>query len=129
MSTLKERIAGGAGTLPRLISVEEAAALLAVSDGTVRNWIKKDAIPYIELPGGESRKQYRIPLQGLLNTLSGNYNLASDLRYLDAVFGGESLGGEQPNGMDARARPRGGDPVEIDADPGDLFEQAQVSAE
>jgi excisionase family DNA binding protein len=130
MNVIEPQIAGGAATLPRLISVEEAATLLSVTDTTIRNWIKQDAIPYIELPGGEARqrKQYRIPLQGLLNTLAGNYDLAADLRQIDAAFGGERSAGEQEESFDSRARPRGGHPTEMDVDPSELFEQAQVSS-
>jgi excisionase family DNA binding protein len=123
---IDERIAGGASTLPRLISVEEAAALLAVTDTTVRNWIKGEAIPYIELPSTGTRKRYRIPLQGLLNTLAGNYDLASDLDHLAAVLGGEKTGGEQQEAFESRARPRGGEPQEYDGDVRDLFEHAQA---
>jgi hypothetical protein len=57
--------------------------MLAVSAETVRNWIEKDAIPYIGLPQTGSRREYRIPLQGLLSSLSGNYDLAADLRSLN----------------------------------------------
>lgn len=125
MST-SQAIAGGASTLPRLISVEEAAALLAVTDTTVRNWIKNDAIPYIELPPTGSRRRYRIPLQGLLNTLSGNYDLASDLEHLAAVFGGPSGDLGRSNATAERALPRGGRAVEVDANPRELFERAQA---
>jgi excisionase family DNA binding protein len=132
----QQDIAGGAATLPRLVSVEEAAALLSVADTTVRNWIKKDAIPYIVLPGSETRKQYRIPLQALLTSLAGNYDLASDLRRLDTAFGGEKNGealGEIGRVLReqtaSRARARGGEPVEIHGSVSDLFEHAQGSSE
>jgi excisionase family DNA binding protein len=132
----KRDLAEGAATLPRLVSVEEAASLLAVADTTVRNWIKKDAIPYIVLPGAGTRKQYRIPLQALLTTLAGNYDLVADLRSLDRAFGGDA-DEERKGAADrvlreqtaARARPRGGKPVEIDGSVSDLFEQAQSSSE
>lgn len=128
--TIKEPlVAGGAGTLPRLISVEEAAALLRVSDTTIRNWIRKDAIPYIELPGGEHRKTYKIPLQGLLNTLAGNYDLSSDLQHLDAVFGGPRDNAEQKELTSSRARARHGLPDEVEGDPRDLYEHVQVSSD
>jgi excisionase family DNA binding protein len=120
------RTAGGASTLPRLISVEEAATLLAVTDTTVRNWIKADAIPYVELPGTGQRRRCRIPLQGLLNTLTGNYDLASDVEYLDAVFGGAARSeDESPEDMGSRARPGGGSPTEVEGNPRDLFAHAQ----
>ncbi len=83
MSRTQSRVNGGAGTLPRLISVEEAAALLAVDGGTVRDWIDEDAIPYVELPTRTgARRRFRIPLQGLLNTLGGNHDLAGELEQL-----------------------------------------------
>lgn len=64
----------------RLITTAEAAELLRVSPRTVLNWIEHDAIPYIALPQvGNSRREYRIPLHGLLNSLSGNYPLADQL--------------------------------------------------
>ncbi len=129
MTVQKERIAGGAGTLPRLISVEEAAALLDVTDTTIRNWIRKDAIPYIELPGGATRKQYKIPLQGLLNTLAGNYDLASDLQHLDTVFRGRSDETKQEELTRSRARARHGQPDEVGGDPSDLYEHTQVSSD
>ena len=136
MTRTERDIAGAADTLPRLVSVEEAAALLAVADTTIRNWIKKDAIPYIVLPGGETRKQYRIPLQALLTTLAGNYDLASDVRLLNAAFGGEEEAVRQ-HAVDrdlaertaSRARPRGGDPLEVDGSLSDLFEHARGAAE
>jgi excisionase family DNA binding protein len=124
--TTKQGIAGGSSTLPRLISVEEAATLLAVTDTTVRNWIKSDAIPYIELPSSGSRKRYRIPLQGLLNTLAGNYDLGADVGHLNAVFGGEREDVHQSKETADRALPRGGRAVELDADTRDLFDHAQA---
>lgn len=120
-----QRTAGGASTLPRLISVEEAATLLAVTDTTVRNWIKADTIPYIELPSTGTRKRYRIPLQGLLNTLSGNYDLASDLEHLDAIFGGAKSDDVRDDAMETRARAGGGSAKEADVSPRDLFAHAQ----
>jgi excisionase family DNA binding protein len=68
---------------PRLITTKEAAELLNVSPRTILNWIEEGSIPYIELPSRKSRKEYRIPLQALLQSLRGNYDLASELRELD----------------------------------------------
>jgi excisionase family DNA binding protein len=114
----------GAATLPRLISVEEAATLLAVSDTTVRNWIKNDAIPYIELPGGTERKRYRIPLQGLLTSLVGNYDLASDIEYLQTALSGQlQAAGEQQTAQ--RAMPRSGRPTEEEGNVKDLFQHVE----
>jgi excisionase family DNA binding protein len=68
---------------PRLITTKEAGELLNVSPRTILNWIEEGSIPYIELPSRRSRKEYRIPLQALLQSLRGNYDLASELRELD----------------------------------------------
>jgi excisionase family DNA binding protein len=67
-----------------LLTVSEAAELLRVSDGTIRNWITAGSIPYIQLPPVGQRKQYRIPLQGLLGSLEGNYDLRGALREQNA---------------------------------------------
>ena len=67
-----------------LLTVPEAAALLRVSDATIRNWIAADSIPYIQLPPVGKRKQYRIPLQGLLGSLEGNYDLRGALQEQNA---------------------------------------------
>lgn len=65
---------------PQLLTVAQAASLLNVSDRTVRGWISRESIPYVELPGGG----YRIPQGALLASLRGNYDLGSELRALDA---------------------------------------------
>ena len=63
-----------------LLTVSEAGKMLRVSDATIRNWIEADSIPYVKLPGpAGSRKQYRIPLQGLLSALEGTYDLRDAL--------------------------------------------------
>jgi excisionase family DNA binding protein len=64
---------------PQLLTVAQAASLLAVSDRTIRRWIDAEAIPFIELPSGG----YRIPQGPLLASLRGNYDLADELRELD----------------------------------------------
>lgn len=68
---------------PRLLTTREAAELLNVSQRTVLNWIEQEAIPYLQLPSTGRRRDYRIPLQGLLSSLTGTYDLASELRSLD----------------------------------------------
>jgi excisionase family DNA binding protein len=69
-----------AATQPRLITVTQAAELLAVDRQTVRNWIDRKLVPYIVLPHEEGgRQEYRIPLQGLLTSLTGTYDLSQDL--------------------------------------------------
>ena len=67
-----------------LLTVSEAAQMLRVSDGTIRNWIAAGSIPYIQLPPVGRRKQYRIPLQGLLGSLEGNYDLRAGLQEQNA---------------------------------------------
>ena len=74
-----------------LLTVSEAAEMLRVSDGTIRNWIAADSIPYIQLPPVGPRKQYRIPLQGLLSSLDGNYDLRSALQEQNAKARSASL--------------------------------------
>jgi excisionase family DNA binding protein len=69
----------------RLLTTQEAADLLRVNARTVLNWIDHDAIPYVALPQvGQSRRQYRIPLFGLLSSLEGTYDLAERVAELDA---------------------------------------------
>ena len=63
----------------QLLSASEAAELLNVSVRTIHTWIEKDAIPYVELPSSGPRRSYRIPLQGLLSSLSGSYDLTEDI--------------------------------------------------
>jgi excisionase family DNA binding protein len=69
---------------PQLIKPSEAARLLRVHVRTVQSWIEKGAIPYIELPTSGSKPSYRIPLQGLLSSLAGNYDLSGELELLYA---------------------------------------------
>jgi excisionase family DNA binding protein len=69
-----------------LLTVTEAAELLRVSDGTIRNWITAGSVPYIQLPPVGKRKQYRIPLHGLLSSLEGNYDLRGALAEQNALM-------------------------------------------
>lgn len=64
---------------PKLLSTSQAAGLLSVSRRTVLNWIEAGKVPYVRLPGGE----YRLPLSGLLSSLSGTYRLEEEVRVLD----------------------------------------------
>ena len=75
----------------RLITTSEAARLLSVSRRTVNNWIASDLIPYVQLPGGD----YRIPLAALLRTLSGTYDLSSELRVLEEAAADSGLTEEE----------------------------------
>jgi excisionase family DNA binding protein len=68
----------------QLLSASEAAELLNVSVRTIHTWIEKDAIPYVELPRSGPKRSYRIPLQGLLMSLSGSYDLTDDIVGLTA---------------------------------------------
>ena len=70
-------------TSPRLITTKEAADLLRVSPRTILNWIEKGSIPYVMLPYSGTRREYRIPVLALLQSLRGNFALADDLRELD----------------------------------------------
>jgi len=65
---------------PKLLTVAQAASLLAVSEKTVRRWIDDERIPYLRLPGGG----YRIPQGALLASLGGNYALGDELEEIDA---------------------------------------------
>lgn len=65
---------------PQLITVAQAASLLAVSEKTVRRWIDRERIPYLKLPSGG----YRIPQGALLASLGGNYALGDELEEIDA---------------------------------------------
>ena len=65
---------------PRLCTTREAAALLHVSPRTVTNWVRAGRVPFVRLPGGE----YRLPLEGLLDSLSGTFDLKAELDALDA---------------------------------------------
>lgn len=65
---------------PKLLSTKQAADLLNVSRRTVLNWIEAGKVPYVRLPGGD----YRVPLSGLLSSLSGTYRLDEEIRALDA---------------------------------------------
>jgi excisionase family DNA binding protein len=67
-----------------LLTVAEAAAMLRVSEAAIRNWIATDSIPYIRLPPVGQRQHHRIPLQGLLASLEGNYDLRGALREQNA---------------------------------------------
>jgi excisionase family DNA binding protein len=64
----------------KLLSTTQAADLLNVSRRTVLNWIEAGKVPYVRLPGGD----YRVPLSGLLSSLSGTYRLDEEIRALDA---------------------------------------------
>jgi excisionase family DNA binding protein len=67
---------------PKLLSTKQAAELLNVSKRTILNWIESEKIPYVKLPGGD----YRVPLTGLLASLSGTYRLDEEIRALDERY-------------------------------------------
>lgn len=69
---------------PKLMTIAQAASLLAVSEKTVRRWIADERIPYLRLPGGG----YRIPQGALLASLGGNYALGDELAEIDAGTAG-----------------------------------------
>jgi excisionase family DNA binding protein len=59
----------------QLLTTRQAGELLNVSARTVTNWIRADKVPYVRLPGGE----YRLPLDGLLDSLTGTYDMRPEL--------------------------------------------------
>jgi hypothetical protein len=59
-----------------------------VTPRTIVNWIERGSIPYVELPSGGSRKEYRIPEAALMRSLSGNFDLAAELERLEAATPG-----------------------------------------
>jgi Helix-turn-helix domain len=67
----------------RLVTVQEAADLLRVDSTTINGWINKGLVPYIELPGTGERKSHRLPLNALLQSLSGNYDLQPHIDVVD----------------------------------------------
>jgi excisionase family DNA binding protein len=71
---------------PKLLSTKQAAELLNVSKRTILNWIESGKIPYLKLPGGD----YRVPLAGLLASLSGTYQLDEEIRALDERYAAAS---------------------------------------
>lgn len=71
---------------PKLVTVAQAASLLAVSKKTIRRWIDDERIPYLRLPGGG----YRIPQGALLASLGGNYSLGDELEQIDDAMAGVS---------------------------------------
>jgi excisionase family DNA binding protein len=74
-----EEVMATTASKPQLLKVSEAAALLKVSEKTIRRWIEAESIPYLKLPSGS----YRIPQGALLASLRGNYDLGAELRNLD----------------------------------------------
>jgi len=66
----------------QLLTATQAADLLNVHVRTIHAWIEQGTIPYISLPSQGKKPSYRIPLHGLLNSLSGNYDLAAELDQL-----------------------------------------------
>lgn len=70
---------------PRLITTHEAASLLRVTPRTIVNWIERGSIPYLELPSGGARKEYRIPEVALLRSLAGNFDLEAELVRLESA--------------------------------------------
>lgn len=67
----------------RLVTVQEAADLLRVDSSTINGWINKGLVPYIELPSAGERKSYRLPLNALLQSLAGNYDLQPHVTTVD----------------------------------------------
>ncbi len=74
----------------QLITAKEAAELLNVNPRTIHGWIEHGTIPFITLPSSGDKPSYRIPLRGLLNSLSGNYDLSSELESLLGADGDDA---------------------------------------
>jgi excisionase family DNA binding protein len=72
-----------------LLTVTEVAELLKVSARTVHQWIEKESIPFVTLPTGGTKPSYRVPLQGLLGSLSGTYDFEADAKRALAQEGGD----------------------------------------
>jgi excisionase family DNA binding protein len=66
----------------QMLTVRAAADMLNVTPRTVLGWIERDAIPFIRLPGSGDKTSYRIPLHGLVESLSGTYDLAAEVEKL-----------------------------------------------
>jgi excisionase family DNA binding protein len=72
---------------PRLLTTKEAAELLRVSPRTVLNWIERDSVPYVALPhAGGRRREYRIPLHGLLRSVAANFDLSEEFAISDQAM-------------------------------------------
>jgi excisionase family DNA binding protein len=80
------------GDSSRLLTTNEAAQLLNVSSQTILNYIERDEIPYIQLPGGggRRRREFRIPMKGLLESLTGNYNPVQEINELSQSLDDEA---------------------------------------
>src|SRR4051794_15404995 len=89
-------------TAPRLLSVRQVADLLNVRAETVRGWIARNAIPYVVLPGARDRQEYRIPLQGLLQALSGYEDVAAEVEAAGDTR--DSAESAEPSGTDVLDR-------------------------
>lgn len=67
----------------RLLTTRQVSELLNVSPRTVTNWIRAERVPYVRLPGGE----YRVPSQGLLESLAGTHDLREALNVVELEEG------------------------------------------
>jgi len=79
-----------------------------VTSRTIVNWIERGSIPYVELPSGGSRREYRIPEVALLRSLSGNFNLEAELERLETAAA-EMTEEEMIDALDDEGDP-GGEP-------------------
>jgi excisionase family DNA binding protein len=82
VETVEESLMPAVRSQPQLLSTKQAAELLNVSKRTILNWIESDKVTYVKLPGGD----YRVPLAGLLASLSGTYRLDEEIRALDQRY-------------------------------------------
>ena len=65
---------------PRLLTVAEACDFLHEKEEVVLGWVQDDKIPYVRLPD----ESLRIPLEGLISSLSSLYDLVGYLREIEA---------------------------------------------
>ena len=123
-----DRTIGGAATMPRLLSVEEAAELLAVSSSTIRNWIdrRSDPLHRTALDGRTTPLSHPAPRAA--RRAVGDYDLAATLQQLDKASGELANNTHQELRRGRSRRPsRNSRPREMDsADPGDIFEHSEA---
>jgi hypothetical protein len=75
--------------VPRLLTVRETAELLRVHPETVLAWIGGGVVPFLALPTVGGAPEYRIPLHGLSDALTGTYDFLADVDALLRRGGGK----------------------------------------
>ncbi|HTU39969.1 MAG TPA: hypothetical protein VMF35_18375 [Acidimicrobiales bacterium] len=65
----------------RLLTTAEAAHLLGLEDRSlILDWISRDCVPYVKLPGDARRAWYRVPRLALLSMLGGDNTLSAEFK-------------------------------------------------